>query len=77
MYLLIHSDRIIYGGFAGDDDQCSKEVYSEGVKLTWDEAQQACQKRGGYLGNFGSAKYKTVWTGYKRWFLDDSCTLFQ
>uniref|UniRef100_K1QMB0 Uncharacterized protein n=1 Tax=Magallana gigas TaxID=29159 RepID=K1QMB0_MAGGI len=55
-----------------DDDQCSKEVYSEGVKLTWDEAQQACQKRGGYLGNFGSAKNKTVWTGYKRWFLDDS-----
>lgn len=59
-----------------DDDQCSKEVYSEGVKLTWDEAQQACQKRGGYLGNFGSAKNKTVWTGYKRWFLDDSYAIF-
>lgn len=61
--------------FAGEDDQCSKKNYLEGVKLTWDEAQQACQKRGGYLGNLGSAKNKTIWTGHKRWFLDDRCKL--
>lgn len=62
--------------FAGEDDQCSnRNVYPEGVKLTWDEAQQACQKRGGYLGNLGSAKNKTIWTGFKRWFLDDRCKL--
>lgn len=61
--------------FAGEDDQCFKKNYLEGVKLAWDEAQQACQKRGGYLGYLGSAKNKTIWTGYKRWFLDDRCKL--
>lgn len=59
-----------------ENNQCSVEVYSESVQLTWEEAQLACQKRGGYLGNLGSAKNKTIWTGYKRWYLHDSYTIF-
>ena len=59
--------------FKGDAEQCSQKVVQGDTAVTWQEAQEACQNQGGYLGNLGSAKAKTIWTGHRRWLLEDRC----
>nr|XP_022308612.1 uncharacterized protein LOC111114550 isoform X1 [Crassostrea virginica] len=59
-----------------DAEQCSQKVVQEETAVTWQEAQEACQNQGGYLGNLGSAKAKTIWTGHRRWLLEDRYSVF-
>ncbi|XP_062608066.1 uncharacterized protein LOC134269889 isoform X2 [Saccostrea cucullata] len=57
-----------------EEDKCSAKIFME--KLTWQDAQKACERQGGYLGNIGTSRNKTIWTGYKRWMLEEEYSVF-
>ncbi|XP_048730573.1 uncharacterized protein LOC125647799 isoform X2 [Ostrea edulis] len=57
-------------------EKCSSEVFLEKEKLTWQQAKQACENRGGYLGRLGTEYNRTLWSGYRRWFLEENYSIF-
>ncbi|XP_061174577.1 uncharacterized protein LOC133183657 [Saccostrea echinata] len=59
-----------------EEDKCSTKIFAGKEKITWQEAQQECEGHGGYLGNIGTSRNKTIWTGYKRWMLKEDYSVF-